>query len=296
MTKHTPVLLKETIAGLLPKEGDIVVDGTLGGGGHAEALGEKIGESGILIGIDEDEHALRTAEKKIKKLPCRLCLQRLNFRNIDTALQVCKVEKTDIVLLDLGLSSMQLTESGRGFSFHTKDPLLMTFAAHPKEGALTAYEIVNYWDEKKIAKIIQEYGEERRARDIAHAIVKRREIKRIGYAHELAEVIEKAIGGRREKTHPATKTFQAIRIVVNDELSALKEGLEKGLQVLNSGGKIGVISFHSLEDRIAKQFFKKQEREGNILILTKKPITPSREEVSQNSRARSAKLRIAQKL
>lgn len=296
---HVPVLLKEIVEILAPKIGDSVVDATLGAGGHARALGEKIGNTGILVGIDEDERAVKTAEEKLKNaLSCTLCFQSSNFRDIDAALQRCGITQADIIFFDLGLSSTQLEQSGRGFSFRTQDPLLMTFSARPVEGALTAYEIINYWDEKRIAQILYEYGEENRARAIAGAIVKARDEKPIGYAHELAALVEMAVPQRRGNhyIHPATKTFQALRIAVNDELNTLSLGLEKGLVHLKSGGRMGVISFHSLEDRIVKQFFKSQEKVGTISILTKKPIIPSRAEIAENGRARSAKFRAAQKL
>ena len=165
---HTPVLLKEIVEILAPKTGDTVVDATLGAGGHARALGEEIGTAGILVGIDEDERAVKIVEEKLKNtLSCALCFQSSNFRDIDAALKGCGIAQADIIFFDLGLSSTQLEQSGRGFSFRTQDPLLMTFSAHPKEGALTAYEIVNYWDEKHIAQILYEYGEENRARVIA---------------------------------------------------------------------------------------------------------------------------------
>ncbi len=173
----------------------------------------------------------------------------------------------------------------------------MTFRGQSEEGALTAYEIVNYWKEERIAKILREYGEEARARDIARAIVIAREKKLIGYAHELADIVAESVKMPNARgIHPATKTFQALRIAVNDELGALVEGLQKGVRFLVSGGRIGVISFHSLEDRIVKQFFNEQKTAGALSILSKKPIVPSRNEILKNLRARSAKLRIAQKI
>lgn len=299
MAKHVPVLLKETIDNLVPKTGEIVVDATLGGGGHALALGEKIGTTGTLIGIDEDERALKETEKVLQgSLSCKICFHAGNFRKIDEILKTCKVKYADVILFDLGLSSIQLEMSGRGFSFKKHEPLLMTFAAHSAEDALTAYEIVNYWSKKDITEILYTYGEERFAPKIADAIVRAREKELIGYSDELAHIVELVAGAGKGKRpiHPATKTFQALRIAVNDELNALSEGLQKGLMHLNTGGRIGVISFHSLEDRIVKQFFKEQVMRKKMAIVTKKPITPSKEEIQKNGRARSAKLRIARKL
>mgnify|MGYP001619158957 CR=1 FL=1 len=292
---HVPVLLQEVVLRLDPQAGDIVVDATVGLGGHACVLGKKIGKEGMIVGIDEDEKALKIAEEKLKSLSCRVCLAQRNFRDIDKVFYSCGIENADIMLFDLGMSSLQLEYSGRGFSFKSHEPLLMTMRAKPTSLTLTAYEIVNYWKEEEIAGIIREYGEETRAKEIARAIIRERSENLIGYADDLAEIIEKTIP-KRGRLHPATKTFQALRVAVNDEINALKEGLQKGLNLLKKNGRMGVISFHSLEDRVVKQFFKSEERVGRISILTKKPIMPTRAEIIENPRARSAKLRIMQKI
>lgn len=295
---HTPVLLKEVIDGLKPQKGDIVLDATVGGGGHARALCEAVGSTGLLIGIDADENILLKTKEELKGVSCRTCFQNLNFRDLEKSLEVCAVKSIDVILFDLGWNMLQVEESRRGFSFLKKEPLLMTFRAHPEEDDLTAYEIVNYWEKKQIEKILKEYGEEQCARKIAEAIVAVRAQKPIGYADELADIIARVIPKRFYNTsiHPATKTFQALRIAVNDELNALSEGLNKGLGHLNKKGKIAVISFHSLEDRIVKHFFKLREKANELIILTKKPITPTDEEIQKNRRSRSAKLRIIQKI
>ncbi|MDP3726605.1 MAG: 16S rRNA (cytosine(1402)-N(4))-methyltransferase RsmH [bacterium] len=294
---HTPVLLKEVIDGLHPHNGETVFDATLGLGGHARALCELIGPTGFLVGTDLDENILSKTKEDLKDVSCRLCFQNFNFRNLETALEACDIKSVDVILFDLGWNMLQVEQSGRGFSFLKKEPLLMTFRAHPKEEDLTAYEIVNYWEEKQIEKILKEYGEERFARKITEAIITARARKPIGYADELAGIVRDAIPKRfqNNRVHPATKTFQALRIAVNDELNALTDALHKGFIHLNKGGRIGVISFHSLEDRIVKHFFKLHEKANELIILTKKPITPTAEEIQKNRRSRSAKLRIAQK-
>ncbi len=295
---HTPVLLQEVINGLKPQKGDMVLDATIGGGGHAGALCEAVGSTGFLIGIDADENILSKAKEDLKGVSCRSCFQNLNFRDLEKALESCAIKSVDVILFDLGLNMLQIEESGRGFSFLKKEPLLMTFRAHSGSEDLTAYEIVNYWKEKQIEKILKEYGEERFARKIAEAIIVTRAEKPIGYSDELADIVARSIPKRFQgnRVHPATKTFQALRIAVNDELNALTEGLNKGFMHLNQGGRIAVISFHSLEDRIVKHFFKLHEKANELIILTKKPITPTDEELERNRRSRSAKLRIAQKI
>ncbi len=295
---HIPVLLHEVLKYLSPQPGNIVVDGTVGGGGHALMLAEAVGKEGMLIGLDEDTRALEETQKALTGVAAQICLQNLNFRNIDKAVKNCGAETVDSILFDLGLSSLQLELSGRGFSFQKSEPLLMTFKTSPKEGDLTAYEIVNYWEEKRIEKILKEYGEEGFAKKIAGAIIAARAQKPVGYTDELKNVVTQAIPKhfQNNKINPATKTFQALRIAVNDELNALEEGLERGIGLLRAGGRIGVISFHSLEDRIVKNIFKSFKERGIVALLTKKPVIPSEEEVQKNPRSRSAKLRIAQKI
>lgn len=294
---HIPVLLHESVEGLDLKEGDRVFEGTVGLGGHSEEIVKRIGVRGVYIGTDEDEVALNHAEKRLAQYSLTKRFYRENFRNLDRVLDDAGYPQVDKMLFDIGLSNLQLEESGRGFSFKRDEPLLMTFHITPRANAFTAREIVNTWEEGSLADILKGYGEERFARRIAQAIILAREKKPIETTGELAEIVASAMPrfARHGKTHPATKTFQAIRIAVNDELGALREGLMKGFTRLTPGGRIAVISFHSLEDRIVKNFFKERSVEGNALLITKKPIVPSEEEIARNPKSRSAKLRIIEK-
>lgn len=295
---HISVLLQETIQGLAPRSGDTVLDGTGGGGGHALALCREVGTSGTIIVFDQDDDAIERVRERLASCDATKHLVHDNFRNLAGALDTLGIATVDRVILDLGLSSFQLDEAARGFSFRQAEPLTMTFAKHPGLEAFTAYDVVNTWDEEHIADVIFGYGEERYARTIARAIVKTRAAHPIETTVELAEVIKAAVPLRyaHGRIHPATRTFQAIRIAVNDELGALEEGLESAWKRLAAEGRIAVISFHSLEDRIVKRFFKEREREGEARILTKRPIEASDEECHANPRARSAKLRIAEKI
>ncbi len=298
MTEHISVLLKETIDGLDLKEGQIVVDGTINTGGHSLQICKHIGKTGHLVGIDEDSEALELAKNHLKDVLPKVTLINGNFRNMDTLLSNLDIQKVDRVLLDIGLSNRQLADSKRGFSFMQDEPLLMTFNPNPKDEELTAEEIVNSWDEENIADIIYGYGGERFSRRIAKNIVLARSEKRITTTSELATIIEKSIPriAKKGKTNPATKTFQALRIAVNDELRALKDGISKGIDLLEKDGRLAIISFHSGEDRIVKQMFRDYQSEGVVEILTKRPITPSSEELKANPKARSAKLRIIKKI
>ncbi len=294
---HIPVLLHEVIDGLQIKPDDVVLDGTINGGGHSVAISKLLGEKGMLIGMDRDEEALKRAEAALKDSAARVILINDNFRNLDTALEKNGFEYADKILLDIGLSSDQLESSGRGFSFQKDEPLLMTFKAHPDKSDVTAREIVNTWDGENLETIIYGFGEEKFAKKIAAAIVTGRKEKPIETTNELSEIIRRSVPRwyTQGKVNCATKTFQALRMATNSELDSLEEGLSNGVKKLKSGGRIAVISFHSLEDRIVKKFFKEKKEEGIFNITTKKPITPSREEVINNKRSRSAKLRIAQK-
>lgn len=298
MTEHISVLLKETIDGLDLKEGQIVVDGTINTGGHSLRICKHIGNTGHLVGIDEDSDALSLAKNHLRDVLPKLTLINGNFRNIDVLLSGVEIQKVDRILLDIGLSNRQLADSKRGFSFMQEEPLLMTFNPNPKEGELTAEEIVNLWDEENIADIIYGYGGERFSKRIAKNIVLARSEKRITTTSELATIIEKSIPriAKKGKTHPATKTFQALRIAVNDELRALKDGISKGVNLLEKDGRMAIISFHSGEDRIVKQMFREYQSEGVVEILTKRPVVPSFEELKDNPKARSAKLRIVKKI
>ncbi|MDO8604434.1 MAG: 16S rRNA (cytosine(1402)-N(4))-methyltransferase RsmH [bacterium] len=288
---HIPVLLKESTDGLALKKGSTVFEGTVGLGGHSRVLCEMIGENGTFIGTDADQESLSIAEEKLSDVPCKKYFVNENFRNIDTALAKAGAEKVDAILLDIGLSNRQLDVVPRGFSFMRNEPLLMTFRS--SGDGLTARVIVNEWAEESIADIIYGYGEERYARRIAKGIVEARKEKSIETSGQLAEIVGACVPKNlKSRINPATKTFQALRIAVNDELGALREGLAKGFEHLSPKGRIAVISFHSLEDRIVKEFFKQKQKEEVATIVTKKPITPSEAEIKENPKSRSSKLRI----
>ena len=291
---HRTVLLQEVISALAVSAGEVFVDGTIGNGGHALPIARSASGAMTLIGIDADEDALARTKAACGAAGIEAHLFRENFRNIDTVLAAAGIAKANAILFDLGFSTEELMESGRGFSFNKNEPLLMTFQ---KEGAaFTARDVVNLWSEENLTLILSGFGEERYARRIAHAIVAARRAKPIETSGELAALVRAALppSARRSAIHPATKTFQAIRVAVNDERGALTEGLRKALTVLAPGGRIVVISFHSGEDRIVKRIFKEAEKNG-AGNTNKKPIIPSREEVRTNPRARSARLRIFKK-
>lgn len=296
-TVHTTVLLNEAIQGLNLgiKKNPIVLDGTFGGGGHSELLchmGVKV------IAIDQDKAAFEKAKDKFQDLDCDITFVNSNFRDLDKVLEKENVQNVDGIILDLGLSSDQLENSGRGFSFRKDEVLLMTMKENPSSEDITAYDVVNSWEEKNLADIIYGYGEEQFARRIAKGIVEARVLAPIKTTFDLVRVIEASVPNfyKKGRINPATKTFQAIRIAVNDELGALKEVLEKGFESLKIGGRMSVISFHSLEDRIVKRFYKNKEGEDRGLLITKRPQVPSKEEIKINPRSRSAKLRIIEKI
>lgn len=292
---HVPVLLHEVIDALAPKEGEIVLDATLGGGGHARALAERIGKNGTLIGLDADGGALTRAKKNLVGVPAKILVAKSNFRFVKEALATLGIKHIHKALLDLGLSSDQLEshrmKEGRGFSFLRNEPLLMTFEDEPHKDTVTARDIVNYASTESIADMLFAYADERHSRKIAAAIAEVRAQKPIQTAAELAHIVESVIP-RRTKTHPATKTFQALRIAVNDEIIALREGLTDIEELLSPEGIIAVITFHSLEDGVVKRIFRAWVQEGKGTLLNKKAIMPSHEEVQKNPRARSAQLRV----
>jgi len=300
-SSHQPVLLQELLDALHIKPGQTVVDGTLGGAGHAEAIVERLGSEGVFIGIDRDRTAIERARKKLIDAKCTVHLIADSFRNIDGILTNLGIPKVDAIVLDLGLSSDQLNPpdsgSGRGFSFQRDEPLLMTFEFSPKEDAVTARDIVNEWEEEHIADILFGFGEERFSRRIARAVVNARKEKPIETTAELVRLIQEAVPRwyRFRKIHPATKTFQALRMAVNDELGALREVIAKGRELLTKNGRLAVITFHSVEDRVVKTLFSQYARDGLGSIAYKKPIAPGHDEVSKNPRARSAKLRVFEK-
>jgi 16S rRNA (cytosine1402-N4)-methyltransferase len=288
-------------AGMQGDQDFIYLDGTLGGAGHALAIAEAFKGKLTIIGLDRDPQAIERAKETLKDKAEKVILENEDFRNLDKVLATHKIAKVDCILFDLGLSSDEIEGSGRGFSFKNDEPLLMTFG-DPATYPFTACDIVNGWKEEDIANVIYAYGEERYGRRIAKSIVFHREKKAIETSGELAEIVRSSVPSSygHGKIHPATRTFQALRIAVNDELAALKEGLTKAWDAVGKGGRLAVISFHSLEDRIVKEFFKEKTKmkvgkltEG--IIINKRPITASIQEISENPRSRSAKLRIIEK-
>jgi 16S rRNA (cytosine1402-N4)-methyltransferase len=290
---HESVLLKETIDSLELRAGDVLVDGTLGRAGHSiEAV--KRQPDIFIVGIDRDQDALDGSRAKLESVGAKFQLFLGNFRDMDRFLAEAGKDHADKVILDLGVSSPHLDSSKRGFSFRTDEPLLMTMEKEPGKDSFTARDIVNGWAEEDIANVIYAYGEERYARRIARAIVAAREVEPIETTFQLVSVIEGAVPGmyKRGKIHPATRTFQALRIAVNDELGSLKKGLQRAMESLSTGGRLAVISFHSLEDRIAKVSMKEWEKDGKGKQMTKKPLVPGESETAKNPRSRSAKLRV----
>ncbi len=293
-TIHVPVLLQQVIDVLALEAGQCVVDCTLGGGGHAEALLARLGSSGRYVGVDTDLHAIERVRTRLGN-DARLTTVVGNFRSLESLVRAAGVSTADRILFDLGLSSDQLDAEGRGFSFTRDEPLIMTLDASPESETLTAWHVVNEWSEMSLADIIYGFGGETRARKIAKAIVDAREIAPIDTTAQLAELVSGTYGRFRSKVHPATKTFQAIRMAVNDELGSLEAGLAHAYNLLSEGGRVAVISFHSLEDGAVKRTFRAWQAEGKGAIMTKKPTVADRSEVLANPRARSAKLRCFEK-
>ncbi len=294
---HIPVLQKEVLQYLNPAPNKNFIDCTIGEGGHSFAILKENSPKGKILGIDRTLKLIDNLKSKVADsgLQDRIILVCDNFKNLKTIIENCKFSQIHGILFDLGMSSWHIDESKKGFSFLREEPLDMRY--DPQE-SLTAEMIVNQWQEEEIEKVLREYGEERFSRRIAREIVRARRIKQISSTFQLVEVIKKATPGfyHRRRIHPATKTFQALRIVVNRELENITEGLNQALEILEPQGRIVTISFHSLEDRIAKNFFKEKFKENLIKILTKKPITPSDFETETNPRSRSAKLRAIEKL
>jgi 16S rRNA (cytosine1402-N4)-methyltransferase len=295
---HIPVLLEETIDGLDLKAGSVYVDGTLGSGGHAKAVWEKTAGKVTIVGFDREQDALKRSEVLLKSIGAKPILINQSFRTIATALLEHGIKGADAVLFDIGISSVQLDDSKRGFSFLRDEPLLMTMRDDVTKDTLTAKDLLNTLPAESIASIIYAYGEETFSRKIAATIVAKRDVKPFETTFELVEAINESVPNwyKKGKTHPATKTFQALRIAVNDELQALTEGITGAVSVLNPKGRLAVITFHSLEDRIVKNMFRDLQKEGLVTIITKKPIGPTAKETKTNSRSRSAKLRIIEKI
>lgn len=307
--KHVSVLLNECIEGLNIKDNGIYVDGTLGGGGHSSEILKNLSDKGLLIGIDQDRDALKAASARLQNYK-NVKYVHNNFYNVDSILNELGIEKIDGMLMDLGVSSYQLDTGDRGFSYMQDAPLDMRMN---RDNLLSAYEVVNNYDEEELYRIIRDYGEEKFAKRIARFIVEKREEKNIETTLELVEIIKAAIPAkaRREGPHPAKRTFQAIRIEVNSELSILNKAIEDGVNRLNKGGRMAIITFHSLEDRIVKLKFKELATactcpkgfpicicggKAKVKIISRKAIEPSKEEVDENPRSRSAKLRVIERI
>lgn len=298
---HVTVLLHETVDGLNMRDGGIIVDGTLGAGGHSEEICYRSLKQGIkgitLIGIDADKEALARSEERLS-IHDHVTKHFVESNTVRVAeiLDGLGIDKIDGFMMDLGVSSFQIGKSGRGFSFRFEEPLAMTFNQTPGDSELTAYDIVNHFSEENLADVIYGFGGERRARRIANAIVEARATQRIKTTDQLVKIIENVAPRGRSKIHPATQTFQALRIAVNKEIENLPTILEHVWQRLNPEGRISMISFHSLEDKIVKNFFRTKSQEGLGKLITKKPIIASEEEVAKNGRSRSAKLRVLEKI
>lgn len=293
---HITVLKEETVEALAIKSTSIVVDATLGSRGHAERIIAELGPKGLFIGIDADKTAIERAEQQGQTFVPKVIFEVGNFRNINSILAHLHIKEVDGILADLGWRMDQFAESGKGFSFMHDEPLIMTFG-NPSTYPFVAKDIVNDWAEGDIKNVLKGYGEERFSGRIARAIVEARAKKPILTTFELVKVVEDVVPGfyRRGRIHPATRTFQALRIAVNDEFETLEEFIKQSVLLLKPGGRLAIISFHSIEDRIVKHLFKNLAHDHIGVLGTKKPITASREELLHNPRARSAKLRIFQK-
>lgn len=304
--KHIPIMLEEVIEGLNIKPNGIYVDGTLGGAGHSGEIVKRLDKGGRLIGIDQDEMAILAASKRLEPFNDRVTVVRSNYRRMTEILKSLGIERVDGILLDLGVSSYQLDTAERGFSYMEDAPLDMRM---DRRNEKTAKDIVNFYSEKDLSRILKEFGEEKFAQRIAHNIVSRRETKEISTTFELVDIIKASIPAKNRLTggHPAKRTFQAIRIELNEELSVLSESIEGMVEALNDGGRFAVITFHSLEDRIVKNVFKKYENPCTCppsfplcvcgkkplgRVIGRKPLIASEKELEENPRAKSAKLRV----
>ena len=290
--RHRSVLLQEVLTGLEPKKGGVHLDMTLGDGGHAEAISERVGRRGHVIGLDRDTSAVMRAEAFLAHPSSRITFRAVAWSELGAVLNDAGENAIDTALFDLGMSFFELEESGKGFSFQREEPLQMTYG-NPAEAVFTASDIVNSWDEEHLKDILLGYGEEKNASRLAKAIVSRRARGPIKTTRDLVEVIESVL--HRGKIHPATKTFQALRMAVNNEVGELEKTLPAVWSYLNRGGRLAVISFESITDRIIKRFMKACESSGEGKRINKKVIRARREEGISNPRARSAKLRIIEK-
>lgn len=313
---HVPVLLNEVIEYLDPKPNENFIDATLGNGGHAKEILKRTAPDGKLLGIDRDMDSINAAKENLKEFGDRVIFAQGNFSELKNILTDNPAYgKAKGILADLGLSSVQIEDSGRGFSFDSDEPLIMSQTWPMKEGQRTAMEIVNNYREEELSRIFQDYGEERLARAIAQRIVEARKQKNIATARELADIAfgayKKFSGGKKWSIHPATRIFMALRIAVNNEIENLESFLPQASQSLSDKGRLAVISFHSLEDRIVKNFFRRESKNcvcppevmecicghvKQLKIITKKPVTATLDEINSNPRSRSAKLRVAEKI
>jgi 16S rRNA (cytosine1402-N4)-methyltransferase len=295
--EHRPVMLDEAVDLLAVRDGGIYLDCTLGGGGHAREVARRAGPAGRLIGLDKDAVALAHAAENLREVSGQVTLIQSDYQDLDDVLTELEIPGVDGILFDLGVSTWQVLDPERGFSFHQDAPLDMRM---DQRAETTAADLVNNLNERELARLIQHYGEERWASRIASFIAEARARRPVTTTGQLVEIIKAAIpaGARREGPHPARRTFQALRIAVNDELAGLERGLQSGIRMLVPGGRVVVISFHSLEDRIVKNAFRNWEPAdgAGLRILTKKPLRPGASEMEQNPRARSAKLRAAEKI
>lgn len=292
---HLPVLLDETLELLAPKGKQVIIDCTVGLGGHAEAMLESAGDEACLIGIDLDESNLLITKERLVRFGRRVRLFRANFADLEDVMEEAGVASADVILADLGMSSTQVDDPSRGFSFQTDGPLDMRFGSEGR----TAAQLANTLGEAELADIIYRYGQERHSRRIARAIVRARKRERIERTGELARIVAGAtprISGVRRKIHPATRTFQALRIAVNGELESLERLLEKIPVLMSVGGRAAIISFHSLEDRLVKRAFAAAVETGAYRLLNKKPKTSGAVEIYRNPRSRSAKLRAVERI
>lgn len=287
---HIPVLLKKVLEILEPKPEGVYVDATIGLGGHSENIVKFIGSGGRLIGIDRDDESLKMAEKRLSDRRVRLKMGK--FSDIENLLDSDGIHEVDGILFDLGVSMAQFKDYERGFSFFSDKRLDMRM---DKKQMLSAWDVVNRYPEKEIERILREFGEEWLSRKIAKEIIRRRSKKTIDTCSELSAIVE-SVYRRRSALHPTTKTFQALRIEVNSELNEIRSGLDASLRLLKKGGRLCVISYHSLEDRIVKRFIADSSKKELLRMITKKPITPSPEEIRSNPSSRSAKLRAAEKI
>lgn len=308
--RHRPVMPEQCIEGLNINPNGIYIDGTLGGGGHSEEICKRLSAKGTLIGIDRDRDALNASSERLEKYECNKYFVQSNYSDVRQVLSELRIQKADGALLDLGVSSFQLDNPQRGFSYMNDAPLDMRMS---QDDDFTAYDVVNDYDRGELTRIIGKYGEERWAQRIADFIVRGRQDKPIETTFELVELIKQAIpaAARRTGPHPAKRTFQAIRIEVNDELSQLERAVEEFCEILAPKGRLCIITFHSLEDRIVKEIFNRRAnpctcpkefpvcvcgKKADIKKITGKPAVPSKQETEENPRSRSAKLRVAEKI